>query len=437
MNGGRVWVAAVVVAALAGARSARADDTATARVRFQEGVELFDKGQYDRARAAFLQAWALKKHPAVLLNLAESCLKSNHPGEAARWFSKYAREATDITPAQKAQAERGLAEARKRDGRLDVLATAGTEITVDDERAGSAPLAEPYDVDPGAHVVRVKGEADQNVTVAAGQTLTLRFGAAAGTGAGTSAGTSTSASAAVGTTDAQPGGTPDAQLGAPGESCRARSDCKPGLKCVARKCAPDDAPSSSEGRAGRSEDEDAAVQEWLAMPLEGVHPFAGLSWVGGPAWMVATTGNASVNDRNLQGSFLFSLRGGVYLDRHELALELSPFTYVPYNTASLFFRGATFRVAGTYGYLIPIHEAEAFAVYWPLRVGVGFVAGANNTQGLAYFEGRFDGVGVAFRVGHLMIDVMAPSFRYTFTHRLGTAIHVMSWHAGGAVSYAF
>ena len=67
------------------------DDAVTkaARARFQEGVADFDKGDYAAARAAFLEAYALKQHPAVLLNLAQSSLKSGHFLDAAKYFQKY------------------------------------------------------------------------------------------------------------------------------------------------------------------------------------------------------------------------------------------------------------------------------------------------------------------------------------------------------------
>ena len=455
------------------ATAARADDTATARVRFQEGVDLYDKGQYDKARAAFLQAWALKKHPAVLLNLAQSCLKSNHPGEAARFFTKYLREAPGITPQQKAEAEKGIAEARTKDGRLDVQGAAGVEVLVDEEPAGVLPLAEPYDVDPGAHTVRVKGEAEQKVTVGAGQTVTLKGGTATTTttpgvtatagGAGATAGGATTGAggATTGATGAT-GGT-DVRSG-PGESCRARADCAEGLKCVARQCVDEregraceatsecgglkciqkrctsgNAPPHGEGGEGGEGGGELSpsAKQWLGFQLEGTHPFVGLQWLGGPAWALLTTGSGSLNDRNVQGAFLFSLRGGVLFGRHELALELAPFTDLPYNLGSAFFRGAAFRVAGNYGYYIPLMERESFGLYWPIKVGVGMVAGANNSQGLVYFEGRGDFVGLAFRVGHLLIDFAAPSFRYAVTHRNGQAAHLMNWHIGGGVSYVF
>src|SRR5438105_3432223 len=214
-----------VVLVLLGAMAARADDTATARLRFQEGVELYDKGQFDKARAAFLQAWALKKHPAILLNLAQSCLKSGRPGEAARDFAQLVKDPSGLTPAQKIEAEKGLAEARTKAGRIDVQTASGEEIFVDGERAGISPV-EPIDVEPGQHAVRVKND-EAKVTVAAAQTLPVKIGAAA----------PAPAPAPTPTPSPRPAPPPDESLlGGDGESCRSRADCKSGLKCVAHTC---------------------------------------------------------------------------------------------------------------------------------------------------------------------------------------------------------
>lgn len=146
--------------------------TKAARARFNEGVDFYDHGQYDMARASFLQAYSLKKHPAVLLNLAQSCLKSGHPLEAAKYFQQYLRESTTATAAQKQDAESGLAEARQKIGRIEVTAPAGTEIFLESDRIGVAPLTEPIDVEPGAHTITGKkdGQSDSaKLTVGVGQ----------------------------------------------------------------------------------------------------------------------------------------------------------------------------------------------------------------------------------------------------------------------------
>jgi len=155
------------------------DDAATlqARTRFKEGVEAFDKGRYEEARLAFLQAYSLKKHPSVLLNLAQSSAKSNHPLEAARYFQQFLKDAVTATPQQKRDAEAGLSEARQKLGRIEIVAPAGTEISLDEQgRVGTTPM-DPIDVDPGQHIVK---SPSQTVTVIAviGQRVEARLGAA-------------------------------------------------------------------------------------------------------------------------------------------------------------------------------------------------------------------------------------------------------------------
>ena len=64
--------AALLATLLLAPAPALAQDDVTlsmARERFKEGVGYFDKKDFAKARVAFLQAYALKKHPAVLLNL--------------------------------------------------------------------------------------------------------------------------------------------------------------------------------------------------------------------------------------------------------------------------------------------------------------------------------------------------------------------------------
>lgn len=137
---------------------AQADDATTkaARARFLEGVDAYDKGQYESARASFLQAYALRKHPAVLLNLAQSCLRSGHHFEALKYFQQFLHDSSSVTPAQRSDAEKGIAEARGGIGRLEISAPTGAEISVDGAVVGTAPLNEPVDVEPGSHTVRAR-----------------------------------------------------------------------------------------------------------------------------------------------------------------------------------------------------------------------------------------------------------------------------------------
>lgn len=152
--------------------------TVMARARFKEGVDFFDKGEFEQARASFLQAYALKKHPAVLLNLAWSCVKSSHPLEAERYFKQFLAEGRDISEKQRADANDGLAQARAKLGRIEVIAGAGAEVVIDGVGVGTAPLAEPFVVEAGAHTVKFRapeGTTDtQSITVMGGEKAIAR-----------------------------------------------------------------------------------------------------------------------------------------------------------------------------------------------------------------------------------------------------------------------
>jgi hypothetical protein len=130
--------------------------TEVARRRFQEGVKYYDQKKYEEARAAFLQAYALKRHPAVLINLAQSESRSGHPLEAARHFSAFLRESPNVSPAERLDAEKGLAAARTKLGRIHVAVPSGADVTVDGEAMGQGPFAEPIDVLPGTHTVEAR-----------------------------------------------------------------------------------------------------------------------------------------------------------------------------------------------------------------------------------------------------------------------------------------
>jgi hypothetical protein len=157
--------------------------TSMARARFKEGVGYYDKGQFELARVSFLQAYALKKHPAILLNLAWSCIKSGHALEAARYFKQFLTDAKDITDKQRADANDGLSQAHAKLGELDVTGAPGLDVSIDGDHVGTTPLAEPALVDIGAHSVHVRapdGTVDmQSITVLGGEKQTARFRIAA------------------------------------------------------------------------------------------------------------------------------------------------------------------------------------------------------------------------------------------------------------------
>jgi hypothetical protein len=161
-----------------------ADDDATlsmARERFKEGVQYFDQELYDKARAAFVQAYALRKHPAVLLNLAQSEVRSGHEAEAAAHFAQYLREHKEATETERQGATSGLATAKAAVMEVPVEVDAdGAEVFVDQALEGTSPLPQPLYLAPGRHTILARKEGREDsvqVDAAAGHstTVTLRL----------------------------------------------------------------------------------------------------------------------------------------------------------------------------------------------------------------------------------------------------------------------
>jgi hypothetical protein len=130
---------------------------AIARERFKEGVAAFDKKEYDKARVAFLQAYALKRHPAVLLNLAQSELRSSHEADAAKHFAAYLRESKDASDSERQTAEAGLNAAKALVAEVTVnVDEGGAEVFVDSSSEGISPLTGAIYLTPGSHSIEAR-----------------------------------------------------------------------------------------------------------------------------------------------------------------------------------------------------------------------------------------------------------------------------------------
>jgi hypothetical protein len=158
---------------------ARADDKATreAQARFEEGIRRVKAGDYESARMSFTQAYAVLKKNDILWNLALSEQKSGHPVEAIGHFKLLMRAATK--PDDRAAAQKHVNDLTGIVAHIDVAAPPGSQVTLDGNAAGVAPLYEPLDVDGGRHHVEIR--TPQGVTKAAdadavtGQTAHVSF----------------------------------------------------------------------------------------------------------------------------------------------------------------------------------------------------------------------------------------------------------------------
>lgn len=129
--------------------------TEVARQRYEEGVKAYDQGRFEDARSAFLQAYALKRHPAVLLNLGLSEIKGGkYYEDGGNHLQQFLREHTAASADQKSAAEKGIAEAKKKTAFIVVIVDVnGAEVSLDGAAAGKSPLLDPVFVKPGKHTV--------------------------------------------------------------------------------------------------------------------------------------------------------------------------------------------------------------------------------------------------------------------------------------------
>lgn len=155
--------------------------TDAARAKFQEGVKAFESGKYEDARSAFLQAYALKRAPAVLLNLGQSEIKSGHYEDGGNHLQQFIREHKTAKPEEVTAAQGGIAEAKKKTGYLIVIVNAvGADLSVNGTAIGKSPLLDPYFLKPGKATVYAtyQGQAattavDVKKGIATSATLTL------------------------------------------------------------------------------------------------------------------------------------------------------------------------------------------------------------------------------------------------------------------------
>jgi hypothetical protein len=155
--------------------------TVLARQRYNEGVKAYDAGKFEDARAAFLQAYALKRHPAVLLNLGQSEIRSGHYEDAGNHLQQFLREYTSASPDERSTAEKGIAEAKKKAGWVVVAVDAtGADVSIDGTTVGKSPLLDPVFVKPGKHTLYAAGggktaatSVDVKAGAAAAASLTL------------------------------------------------------------------------------------------------------------------------------------------------------------------------------------------------------------------------------------------------------------------------
>jgi hypothetical protein len=148
-----------------------------AEKRLAEGLDRYAKGDYEGARLAFAQAYAVLASLDLLYNLAHAEVKAGHPLESLVHIHQLLRDPR-ATPDDHAKAERLLEEANRMTGHIAVEAPDGAEILLDDVPSGEAPFKEAFDVTPGRHKVEARSTTSRrrlDVDAPVGEVVAARF----------------------------------------------------------------------------------------------------------------------------------------------------------------------------------------------------------------------------------------------------------------------
>jgi hypothetical protein len=136
----------LAVALCACSYQARAD-RATADATYAAGLRLYDAKKYTEAADAFGRAYDDQPTERYLWNLVLAELSASRAMSALNHLRAYAAR-PDATKARLASVEILMARARSELAHITVEAPAGYTIYVDGRLVGTAPLAEPVDVEP-------------------------------------------------------------------------------------------------------------------------------------------------------------------------------------------------------------------------------------------------------------------------------------------------
>ncbi|MEZ4440285.1 MAG: hypothetical protein R3B72_14405 [Polyangiaceae bacterium] len=265
--------------------------TALAREKFTEGVTAYDAGRFEEARSMFLQAYALKRHPAVLLNLGQSELKANYVEDGGNHLQQFLREHTTATEDQKNAAKAGIQEATRRTGSVILIVNAdGADVAVDGKAVGKSPLLDPWFVPAGSHVAAAAKD---------GQTAQSSFDAKKGTVVSVQLTLGTNAPAVIPT----PTPTPDPSVAPPPQPAATAPPGYPPPGPMGPPMQPMPPPNSygaDTGGGGREDFIDWFVDTpgaWVLGGVTGVGVIGGIAF--GIAGGVASSSVTNVNDEIL------------------------------------------------------------------------------------------------------------------------------------------
>jgi hypothetical protein len=161
MMGGLVLAAGLMSGSPAHAQD---DDKTRAREQFQQGVEQYEAGNYERALDAFQEAYRIKPNPMVRLNMANCYEELDRPLEALFHYEQFLEESKDASPGRRQKVREKLERLRVHVGKMQLqVAPDGARVTIDGQQTRRAPIHDMIRLEAGEHTVEVAHEGYQTV----------------------------------------------------------------------------------------------------------------------------------------------------------------------------------------------------------------------------------------------------------------------------------
>ncbi|MCG8554218.1 MAG: PEGA domain-containing protein [Proteobacteria bacterium] len=125
---------------------------------FTAGLEAYDAGRYGTALFSFQEAYRIRPHPAVHVNMANCYDKLDKPLQAVFHFERFLRDmGRKASSRQRREVRAAVRRLRKRIGSLELqVVPDGAHIRIDDDEVLRAPVLHPVELAQGTHRVVIE-----------------------------------------------------------------------------------------------------------------------------------------------------------------------------------------------------------------------------------------------------------------------------------------
>lgn len=147
----------VAPAAPSTARAQSADETKVrAKALFEQGVADYDAGRYEQALASFQEAYRIRPHPLVNVNIANCYDKLGKALQAVFHFQRFL-ESDAGSPAQREEVNKALERLKQQVGKVLLRITPdGALAIIDQGEQRKSPILEAIQLEAGKHDLEVK-----------------------------------------------------------------------------------------------------------------------------------------------------------------------------------------------------------------------------------------------------------------------------------------